>query len=488
MLFVKGLFWGMDMWEYIWKILVIINFLLSGAIVFLQRRDPKTVWAWLLVLYFLPWVGFVLYFLVGRDYYRERKFRTKELRDQMHMDACKQEESILNNSVSVGETVEYKDLILYNLRTGYAAYTDDNEVEIFTDGAAKFEALVKEIDKAQKFIFLQYYVIRDDVLFTRICRHLKKKVNEGVEVRIFFDGIGGSTVSKRVWRGLRSIGIHVCEFYPPILKKVHIRINYRNHRKIVVIDGRVGFVGGFNIGEEYLGRDKKFGYWRDTHLKIEGSALKGLLIRFILDWNYASKEKLKIEEYLKKTYAEGKKAGIQIVTSGPDAGYEQIRDNYLRLINKAKKSIYIQTPYFVPDEAVFNALKIAAYSDIEVKLMIPCKPDHPFVYWATYSFVGDLLRAGVKCYLYQNGFLHAKTVMIDGAVASVGTANMDIRSFRLNFEINAIIYDAKTTQKLEDIFFMDMGKSEELTLYDYEKRSMKIRIKEQVSRLLSPLL
>ncbi len=474
------------MWESIWKILMIINFFLAGGIVFFQRRDPKTVWAWLLVLYFVPWIGFVLYFLVGRDYYRERRFRTKELREQLQMEACRQEDALYN--MFVAEDVgDFRDLIMYNLRTGYAAYTDDNEISVYTDGYSKFEALLKEIDNAKEFIFLQYYIIRDDVLFTRICRHLKKKVKEGVEVRIFFDGIGGSGVPKKVWKKLELAGIKICEFLPPIFKKVHIRANYRNHRKIVVIDGRVGFVGGFNIGEEYLGRDKRFGYWRDTHLKMEGSAVKGLLIRFILDWNYACRNKLVIDDYVREFQGNGN-AGVQIVTSGPDAGYEQIRDNYLRLINKAKKSIYIQTPYFIPDDAIFNALKIAAYSGIDVKLMIPCKPDHPFVYWATFSFAGDLLRAGVRCYLYENGFLHAKTVIIDGEVSSVGTANMDIRSFRLNFEINAMIYDCETSGRLEDIFLRDMGRSRELTLYDYENRGVKVWLKEQVSRLFSPIL
>jgi len=473
------------MWESIWKILMIINFFLAGGIVFFQRRDPKTVWAWLLVLYFLPWVGFLLYFLVGRDWYRERRFRTKELRKQLHMEACRQEDIISKNMFSVGEA--YSDLIMYNLRAGYAVYTDDNDIYIYTDGCAKFEALLKEINSAKEYIFLQYYVIRNDVLFARICRHLKKKASEGVEIRVFFDGIGGSDVPKRVWYELSSVGIHICNFLPPILKKVHIRANYRNHRKVVVIDGRVGFVGGFNIGEEYLGRDKKFGYWRDTHLKIKGSAVKGLIVRFVLDWNYASNERLAVEDYYRENKGTGS-AGIQIVTSGPDAGYEQIRDNYLKLINKAKKSIYIQTPYFIPDEAVFSALKIAAYSGIDVRIMIPCKPDHPFVYWATYSFAGDLLRSGVRCYLYQNGFLHAKAVMVDGKVASVGTANMDIRSFRLNFEINAVIYDYETSGELENIFLGDVGNSRELTLYDYENRGVKIWLKEQVSRLFSPIL
>ena len=180
--------------------------------------------------------------------------------------------------------------------------------------------------------------------------------------------------------------------------------------------------------------------------------------------------------------------GIQIISSGPDSKYQNIKNNYLRLISKAKKNIYIQSPYFIPDEAVMDALKVAAMSGIDVKLMIPCKPDHPFVYWATYSFVGDLLEAGVKCYTYDNGFLHAKGMMVDGLVSSYGTANMDMRSFYLNFEVNAVIYSSEATRQLEDIFLKDLGKSTEITKYDYSQRNLMIRIKEQVSRLLAPLL
>ncbi|MBQ9766295.1 MAG: cardiolipin synthase [Lachnospiraceae bacterium] len=478
------------MLEVIWKVIMITNFFIAGLLVFLQRREPRTVWAWLLVLFFMPWVGFVLYFLVGRDYFWDKKFRTKELRKEMQTRAYKQERDILDKGTLASEAYEYRDLILYNLRSGYAAYTGNNDIEVYTDGNVKFEELIKAIDKAEIYIFIQYYVIRNDDLFARICKHLVRKVEEGVEVRILYDSLGGGIVPGRVWKEIEKKGIITNEFYAPILKKVYLRVNYRNHRKIVVIDGKFGFVGGFNIGEEYLGKNKKFGYWRDTHLKITGGAVEGLLLRFILDWNYTAKEKMRAENYkpddaVKEDYSG---AGMQIVTSGPDAGYEQIRDNYLRLINKAKKNIYIQTPYFVPDEAVFNALKIAACSGIDVRLMIPCKPDHPFVYWASYSYVGELLRAGMRCYLYGNGFLHAKTVMVDGEVASVGTANMDIRSFRLNFEINAMIYDGRTVRKLEEIFLADMKKSVELTSHDYITRRLNIRIKEQVSRLLAPLL
>jgi len=314
-----------------------------------------------------------------------------------------------------------------------------------------------------------------------------------------------------LWQGLKTEGFNICIFFPPITKKLNLRVNYRNHRKIAVIDGKVGFTGGFNIGKEYLGIDKKYGYWRDTHIKIEGSAVTELSLKFLQDWNYAADdgEGLEYKEFLRMAnHTEGdseekernntgelrafgackKNVGVQIISSGPDSRTEQIRDNFLYMIYRAKKSIYIQTPYFIPDEAVFYALRTAAQSGIEVKIMIPCKPDHPFVYWATHSFAGDLLRCGARCYVYQNGFLHAKSIMVDGIVSSIGTANMDVRSFKLNFEVNAMIYDAEVTKELEHIFLNDIGKSEELTLYDYRQRSFKVRAKEQVSRLLSPLL
>ena len=288
-------------------------------------------------------------------------------------------------------------------------------------------------------------------------------------------------------------------FFPALLGRLNLRINYRNHRKIVVIDGNIGYVGGFNIGREYISRDPKFGYWRDTHLRITGDAVVSLQIRFALDWNYATHENLftnmayfepQDRADLVRAMQTGEKRllAIQIVASGPDTLDRQIRNNYLELFHKARKNIYIQTPYFVPDDAILSALKIAARSGVDVRLMIPCKPDHPFVYWATYSYAGDLLQAGARCYVYDNGFLHAKGVMVDGRVSCYGTANMDIRSFELNFEVNATIYDEEVTRELEEIFRNDLYHCREITPEVYEKRSLLIRVKEQGSRLLSPLL
>ena len=316
-----------------------------------------------------------------------------------------------------------------------------------------------------------------------------------MEVRILADGMGGRFMPKKKWRRLKEEGIRVGIFFPPILGRLNLRVNYRNHRKIVVIDGSVGYVGGFNIGKEYISKVPRFGYWRDTHLKIIGDAAIALQIRFALDWNYATHENLFLSgRYFEVGSQSGEMAagedvlGIQIISSGPDTRTKNIRDNYLELIHKAKDHIYIQTPYFVPDDAILSALKIAARSGVDVRLMIPCMPDHPFVYWATYSYAGELVDAGVRCFVYEKGFLHAKGIAVDGMVSCYGTANMDIRSFELNFEVNAMIYDGRSTERLEQAFLEDLPHCRELTREGYANRGMTIRIREQFCRLLSPLL
>ncbi len=311
-----------------------------------------------------------------------------------------------------------------------------------------------------------------------------------MEVRVLFDSMGCRTMKNRDWERLEKEGIQVAEFFPALLGQLQLRVNYRNHRKIVVIDGRVGFVGGFNVGREYLGRDKKFGYWRDTHLCIEGAAVTSLAVRFVLDWNYAAKENLFLEDSLFEIpqYTRNGRDPVQIISSGPDSKTKMIHDNYLRLIHRAQDHVYIQTPYFIPDDSILDALKIAAKSGVDVRIMIPCKPDHPFVYWATYSYIGEMVAAGAKCYVYNNGFLHAKTLSIDGMVACVGTANMDFRSFGLNFEVNAVIYSERTVQRLERAFENDMTLCTQVTRKVYDERGLVIKAKEQFSRLLSPLL
>ena len=481
-----------SVFHFIMDNIVIINLLLALIIVFFQRRNPQTVWTWLLLLYFIPILGFVLYLIIGQDFNKSRMFKAKEIEGDLKYAVRKQEETIYKRKLRLADPdmEQYRDIILYNLEAGQAVLTDNNDIQIYTDGKEKFRALYEEIKTAKKYIHIQYYIFRNDELWQAIEPLLIDKAKHGVEVRVLFDSMGCRSMKNKDWEHLEEAGIEVAEFFPALFGNLQLRVNYRNHRKIVVIDGRVGFVGGFNVGREYLGLDKKFGYWRDTHLRIEGAAVTALAVRFVLDWNYAAKENLFLEDRLFEI-PEYEKEGndpVQIISSGPDSHTKTIHDNYLRLIHKAKDHVYIQTPYFIPDASILDALKIAAKSGVDVRVMIPCKPDHPFVYWATYSYIGELVQAGAKCYTYDNGFLHAKTLEVDGKVACVGTANMDFRSFGLNFEVNAVIYSKETTSKLERAFENDMTKSTQVTRKKYNERSLIIKFKEQISRLLSPLL
>ena len=432
--------------------LVLINILLSFVIIFFQRRKPQTVWTWLLVLYFIPIVGFVLYLLIGQDFRKSRMFKMKEIEGEVNYAVRRQEKSIRRKQfrLSNPKMERFENLIYYNLEAASAVLTGNNDVQIYTDGREKFAALIREIRAAKTYIHLQYYIIRKDELWQAISRELIKKAKEGVEVRILFDSMGCRDMKKKDWEELNANGIQTAEFFPALLGKLHLRVNYRNHRKIAVIDGRVGFVGGFNIGKEYIGLSEKFGYWRDTHLCIEGSAVTSLAVRFVMDWNYAARDNLFLRDELFEIpeYVRNGREPVQIISSGPDSKSEEIRDNY----------------------------------------MIPCKPDHPFVYWASYSYLGDMIEAGAKCYVYNNGFLHVKGLTVDGLVSCFGTANMDIRSFELNFEVNAVIYSEETTKKLEEAFEQDILNSTLVTKRLYEERSLLIRGKEQFSRLLSPLL
>ncbi len=478
--------------QFMFGHLFIWNMIFAIIIVFFQRRDPKSVWAWLLLLYFIPIIGFVFYLFLGQDMRKRKMFKIKEVEDNLNEAIRNQEYQLKSKELAnMDENInEFTDLILYNLDVSKAMLTDDNDIDIFSDGNDKFNALIEDLKSAEQFIHLQYYIIRDDVLFGRIKEVLVEKAKQGVKVRILFDAMGCRFTKNKCWRELREKGVETAEFFPAILGRLQLRMNYRNHRKIVIIDNRVAYVGGFNVGKEYIGLDEKFGYWRDTHLRIRGSAVFSLQLRFIMDWNYAARENLLQQSIMLENVKPGTRdfCDMQIISSGPDNGEQQIRDNYLRLIAKAKESIYIQSPYFIPDEAIFNALMIAAKSGIAVNIMIPCKPDHPFVYWATYSYVGDLVMAGANCYTYDNGFLHSKGMIVDGKVFCYGTANMDIRSFALNFEVNAVVYDQKKAEEMENIFKEDLKVCTQITRDIYVGRSLWIRIKEQVCRLMSPLL
>ena len=382
----------LTVWGWLLDHLLYINLAFSIIIIFFQRRDPRSVWTWLLALYFIPVFGIVFYLLFGQDMKKSRMFRVKEVSDRLNL-PVKSQEDIIRSDDMPEEMMDpmsrdFKSLIIYNLETSGSVLTVNNQVQIYTDGQAKFEALRNALRQARRFIHIQYYIIKNDELFDSIVPILLDKVREGVEVRILCDGMGGRFMPKKRWDQMRSAGIKVGVFFPPFLGWLNLRVNYRNHRKIVVVDGNTGFVGGFNIGREYISRDPRFGYWRDTHLEIKGEAAISLQIRFALDWNYVTGENLFKEiRYFgeEAEYARRRLKGqihavwpdpdhvnemvcMQIITSGPDTREPHIRNNYLELFHKAKHHIYIQTPYFIPDDAIFSSLKIAALSGVDVRL------------------------------------------------------------------------------------------------------------------------
>ena len=469
----------------------IINVVLALAIIFLERKNPSATLAWIMILFLLPVVGIVLYLFLSQNISRQKIFRlTKYEEESIRSSLAHQIREIDDNEFefSTAEARQWKDMIKLNQTYSGAFLTQDNRLFLMTDGVHMFNGLIEDIRNAMQTINIMSFIIKNDFAGRKLIDELTKKAGEGVEVRLLIDAMGGRQITEKALSGFKAAGGKVAFFFPPKFKYLNMKLNYRNHRKIVVIDGELGYIGGFNIGREYLGQKRKFGYWRDTHLKVLGSGVKDINARFLLDWRFASKEDVDLSEaYYSETISVGI-TGLQIVSCGPDSQREEVKRCYMKMITSARKNVYIQTPYFVPDASILESLKMAAWSGVDIRIMIPCKPDHMFVYWATYAYVGELLNSGVRIFIYDNGFLHAKTMVVDGEVASIGSANFDMRSFKLNFEANAIIYDAAEAYKLEAIFENDMAHCRELTKALYRKRSVIIRFKESVSRLLSDLL
>lgn len=471
--------------------LTVLNILLAFFVIFLERRDIGVTWAWLMVLLFLPGIGFVLYIMFGQNLSKRKIYKLDEQQVYRILPYYENQLSGFRSgkiSYRDDSIKQYQDLIYMNLLSGHSLLTQDNEIKVYTDGNDKFNDLLKDIESAQHHIHIMYYIVRNGTLSKRVVEALTKKAEEGVQVRFLYDAVGSMRLSKHIFRDLLAAGGKVSSFFPSRIPLINIRMNYRNHRKLAIIDGTIGYIGGFNIGDEYLGLVKRYGVWRDTHIKVTGSAVLQMQGHFLLDWELASKESINYNNgYFPVTGHTGK-AGMQILASGPDDEREQIKLAYLKIILSAKHRLYIQTPYFIPDQSLMDALRIAATSGVDVRMMIPAVPDHKLVYWASYSYLKDLLATGVKCYLYEKGFLHAKTIIADEKVASVGTANIDIRSFKLNFEVNAFIYDESKAKELSEIFKEDMNVSKELTLVQYTSRPRLQRIVESIARLLSPIL
>ncbi|TXD08295.1 cardiolipin synthase [Staphylococcus haemolyticus] len=472
----------------------VINLVLAFIIIFLERnrRSASSTWAWLFVLFALPLIGFILYLFFGRTVSKRKmeKNNGKELDTfkSVIKDQVKQFDAH-NYQTDNQQVTKHRDLIRMLLNKQDAFLTEDNHIDLFTDGNKLYEKVIEDIYNAKNYIHLEYYTFELDGLGHRILDALETKLKEGLEVKILYDDVGSKKVRMSKFHHFESLGGEVEAFFASKFPLINFRMNNRNHRKIIVIDGQVGYIGGFNIGDDYLGLGK-LGYWRDTHIRVEGDVIDALQIRFILDWNsQAHRPQFEYDDkyFPKKRQHKGKSA-IQIASSGPAFDLHQIEYGYTKMIMSAKKSIYMQSPYFIPDQSYINALKMAANAGVDVHLMIPCKPDHPFVYWATFSYAAELLNSGVKIYTYQNGFIHSKVMMIDDEICSVGSANMDYRSFALNFEVNAFIYDEEIAKEIRVAYEDDIKKSKLLTLEKYNNRSLSIKVKEDIAKLVSPIL
>lgn len=482
------------MLEIIVLAIYIINTLFAIMTVFSKPRDIAATWAWLLVLILLPVVGFILYMFTGRGLSNKGIFKMQK-KDYAGLEKLLAEESYSNDFLfdhftqygqDTGEVMQFFATI------DQAPVVKRNEIKIFNDGHEKFASLFEDIRQAKESVHIEYYTFYSDHIGTQLRDLLIEKAKEGVEVRVLYDAFGSRGTTKKWFRPLTEVGGQVEAFITSRNALLRFRINYHDHRKIVVIDGKTAYTGGFNVGDQYLGESKKFGYWRDTHIRIVGHGALSLQMRFLMDWN-ASVDEKKHVTYEAKYFplpdcANCGDTPLQVVSSGPDTQKEQIKLGYIKLISSAKERVWIQSPYLVPDESVISALKVAAASGIDVRIMIPCMPDHPFIYRATQFYANFLHRFGVRIFIYNNGFLHSKTMIVDDRWISIGSANQDIRSYSLNFEVNTFMYDEVVVAEYANQYLADMEYCTELTDEMIADQGVWLRFKQRFSRLLSPIL
>ncbi|WP_078430353.1 cardiolipin synthase [Alkalihalobacterium alkalinitrilicum] len=470
------------------SIIFSLSALFIAIVIFFENRHPSKTLTWLMVLGVFPVVGFFFYLLFGQNHRKKRSFIQKAIQDEQAFENIEGNRQIDESRL---EKMGGHHQLVFRLahRLGNNPISFSTETKVLTDGKETFAHILQTLKMAKRHIHLVYYIVRDDELGQEIKEILIEKAQEGVKVRFLYDAVGSWKLSKKYIQDLREAGVELRPFAPVKLPYFTHKVNYRNHRKIVVIDGHVAFVGGLNIGDEYLGKDQYFGYWRDTHLYVRGEAVRTLQLIFLKDWYYVTKEAVLDPEYFSPVLVDrNDEGGVQLISSGPDTQWEVIKKLYFSMIVSAKKSIWVASPYFIPDDDILSALKIAALSGVDVRILVPNRPDKRIVFYASRSYFPELLEAGVKIYEYHRGFMHSKIVIVDKQIASIGTANMDMRSFHLNFEVNAFLYRTKSVTKLVSDYIFDLEHSNQLDYEIFKKRSIIHRLLESTSRLSSPLL
>lgn len=451
------------------------------VVIVLDNRNPVKTMSWILILMFIPIVGLVFYFFFGRSQRRERIIGKKSYGRLLKKPMAE----YLSQDTDTLPT-EYIRLIQLFQHTNQAFPFEGNRVEAFTGGYTKLQALLRELQKARHHIHMEYYIIEDDAIGRMVRDVLIDKARQGVEIRVIYDDVGCWHVPHHFFEEMRNAGIEVRSFLKVRFPLFTSKVNYRNHRKIVVIDGRVGFVGGMNLAERYM-RGFSWGIWRDTHLLIEGKAVHGLQTTFLLDWYFVDRTLITASRYFPKIESCGDSL-VQIVTSEPVGPWKEIMQGLAMAISGAQKYFYLQTPYFLPTEQILSAMQTAALSGVDVRLMLPERADNRVTHLGSHSYLADVLRAGVKVYFYKKGFLHSKLMVSDDMLSTVGSTNVDFRSFEHNFEVNAFMYDLETALQMKEIFLEDQRECTQLFLKNWVKRSWRQKAAESVVRLLAPLL
>ena len=477
--------------DNIWKILIALNYILAlsaVATILLKKLNPTKALSYIIGLLVFPFVGLIFYYLFGQEYRKTKIFSRKNVLNNSVVKKIQEELELDTRTINeVDDLLDEKSKLiplLYNNEK--SKLTINNSVKIIKNGDDKFKLLFDDLKKAEHHIHFEYFIIKDDKIGTELFDILCDKAGEGVKVRIVIDDVG-SSISSKMKRRIKECGIEMHSFMPVLFSRFTGQMNYRDHRKIVVIDGKVGYVGGINISDNYVNAHNKR-YWRDTHLRVVGEAVKPLQILFFTSYDFASEESLEISKDYFPEHNCKENVPLQIAASGPDTDWSNIMEAVFVAITNAEEYIYITTPYFIANDEIITALQVASRSNLKVKMIVPKKSDSWIAEYATNSYLESLLEAGVEVYHYTKGFVHAKTMVIDGVFSSIGTANMDYRSFNINFEVNALIYNKGVSNELKDIFLEDINDCEKLELESWQNRSKRTKIIEALARLLAPLL
>jgi cardiolipin synthase len=483
------------------EVLWIINVIFAVWTVFRSRRSVVATWAWMLVLTILPGIGFILYLFFGRQLSQDEIFAIQKEQKETRNHYLNQQKKMLQeyDLLPRKERVPRARMLTeLNLNNDDAILTFANHVKVYTDDSELFDQMIEDIKNAKVTVNLEFYTFYADKLGHRVLAALEQAAKNGAKVRVIYDTSGSRGTKPAFFDHLRELGGQAQPFISTSKKHWFTtpRLNYHLHRKLVVIDHNTGYIGGFNIGDQYVNQSKKFGHWRDTHLRVEGQSPILMEVRFAMDWNTSTRRtslpKFELDELKnfivdRKDFESDNNVAMQIVASGPDNQHYGIRRGYEGIIASAKEYVYIQTPYLIPEDSILESLIIAANSGVDVKIMIPCMPDHPFVYRATEYYAKYLVANGVKVYKYNDGFIHAKTMVSDSNISSVGSANQDFRSYTLNFEVNSFNYNPLLTKELKEIFEKDLEKCTLLTNEYFAKQSSWLKFKQYFSRLLSPI-